>query len=262
MQVQTQPLEVKQAPVREEILKTKYLFLNSLKILKPGLILDVGSMDGSDSIRFRAMSPQSRIIAFEANPHNFLKMQSNPRVARLNIEVRNQLISSVAGAGKFYISKGAVAGSNSGNMGTSSSMLPTNSSDIAEEIEVPSIRLDEVIAGATTPTDWVALWIDVEGAGYEVLSSIERAKHQVAVLHIEVELAEFWVGQKLKNDVIKLANDLGMVLLAHSDNDKQQDLVLVNAQLLHDHSGSIKWTTLLTKWLGPASSRLFERFYT
>ena len=100
---------VKQNDAREKILKTKYLFLNLLRMFRPGLILDVGSMDGSDSMRFRRMSPQSKIIAFEANPYNYAKMQSNPHLAQMNIEVRNRLVSSKAEKGKFYISKGAIS---------------------------------------------------------------------------------------------------------------------------------------------------------
>lgn len=242
-----------------KVLKTKYLFLNLLKMFKPGLILDVGSMDGADSMRFRRMSPQSKIIAFEANPYNFSKMQSNPRLKEMSIEARNQLVSSKAEKGKFYISKGAVAGTNSGNMGTSSSMKPVNSSDVAEEIEVGTTRLDEVIASEASPAEWVAMWIDVEGAGYEVLSSVVGRKQQIALLHIEVELAEFWVGQKLKNDVVKLAHELGLVLMAQSPNDQQQDLVFVSETLLRERAGTVKWALWLTKWLGPASSRLLER---
>lgn len=228
-------------------------------MFRPGLILDVGSMDGSDSIRFRRMSPNSRIIAFEANPYNYTKMRGNPRLAELNIEVRNRLVSSKVGKGSFYISQGAVADKDSGNRGTSSSMKPMNSADVAEEIEVETTRLDEMIAEVSKESEAVALWIDVEGAAYEVLSSVMNAKKQICLLHIEVELVECWVGQKLKKDVIQLANELGLVLLARSNNEIQQDLVMINARLLQEHAKSVKLAMLLTKWLGPISSRLLEK---
>ena len=244
----------------EKILKTKYLFLNLLRIFKHGLILDVGSMDGSDSMRFRRMSALSKILAFEANPYNFAKMQANPHLAAMNIEVRNHLVSSKAEKGKFYISKGAVEGVNSGNMGTSSSIKPVNVADVAEEIEVATVRLDEVIAQEVASTVWVAMWIDVEGAAYEVLRSVGNAKQQIAFLHIEVELVEFWEGQKLKNDVVNLATELGLVLMARSVNDQQQDLVFINAKLLHERRGGVQLAMWFTKWLGPASSRLLEKF--
>ncbi len=251
--------DAKGAKSQEKILKTKYLFLNLLRMFRPAVIMDVGSMDGSDSIRFRHMSPRSRIIAFEANPYNYKKMLGNPRLSDLKIEVRNRLVSTKAEKGEFYISKGAVAGNNSGNMGMSSSMLPVNAEDVAEKIEVETTRLDEVIAEVSKESELVALWIDVEGAGYEVLSSVMAAKKQICLLHIEVELAEYWVGQKLKNDVIQLANELGLVLLARSDNETQQDLVFINARLLQERAKAVNQAMRLTKWLGPLSSRLLER---
>ena len=244
---------------QEKVFKVKYLFLNLLYMLKPKLILDVGSMDGADSIRFRHMSPQSKIIAFEANPYNYAKMKNNPYLSELNIDVRNRMVSSKEGKGIFYISKGALAGMDSGNMGTSSSMKSVNAEDVAEEIEVDTVRLDEVIGIELQPADWVAMWIDAEGAGYNVLSSAIGAKKQIALLHIEVELAEYWIGQKLKDEVIQLADELGLVLLARSKNDKQQDLVFINAQLLRDRASTIRKAMMFTKWLGPTSSRLLAK---
>ena len=250
---------VNQPLLQDKVLKTKYLFLNLLRIFRPSLILDVGSMDGSDSMRFRRMSPHSKIIAIEANPYHFSNMQCNEKLTSMNIEVRHKLASTEAVKGKFFITKGAVAGVIGGNMGTSSSLKPVDDSDVAEEIEVDTIRLDEVIAEAITPKDWVAMWIDVEGASFEVLSSVARVKQQVVLLHIEVELVECWCGQKLKNDVVQLARDMGLVLLARSNNDKQQDLVFINAKLLQGHSGVVRLATLMTKYLGPTSSRLLEK---
>lgn len=250
---------VNQPLLQGKVLKTKYLFLNLLRIFRPSLILDVGSMDGSDSMRFRRMSPLSKIIAIEANPYHFSNMQSNERLTSMNIEVRHRLASTEAVKGKFFITKGAVAGVVGGNMGTSSSLKPVDDSDVAEEIEVDTIRLDEVIAEAITPKDWVAMWIDVEGAAFEVLSSVARARQQIALLHVEVELVEFWCGQKLKDDVVKLVSDMGLVLLARSDNATQQDLVFINEKLLHEQAGGVRLAMNLAKWLGPASSRLLAK---
>ena len=52
----------------------------------------------------------------------------------------------------------------------------------------------------------------------------------------------------------------GLILLAGSDNDKQQDLVFINAKLLSERTTAVKFATFLAKWIGPASSRLLERF--
>jgi hypothetical protein len=63
------------APTRPSpaVLKTKYLFLILLHDLRRSIVLDVGSLDGADSLRFRAMLPDAKIFAFEANPYLYTK---------------------------------------------------------------------------------------------------------------------------------------------------------------------------------------------
>jgi FkbM family methyltransferase len=244
----------------ERILKTKYLFLNLLRLIKPDVVIDVGSLDGSDSIRFRLMSPQSKVIAFEANPYHYSNMQKCRQLADSQIEIRDRLISTTPEKGTFYISKGAVAGVIDGNMGTSSSLMPVNAMDVAEQIEVETTRLDKVISEVSSDTEWVALWVDVEGAAYDVLKSAMGVKKQIGLVHIEVELVEYWVGQKLKSDVLRLAEEFGLVLLASGSHEPQHDIVMINAQLLKGRTKAVKFAMLMTKWLGPASSRLLEKF--
>jgi hypothetical protein len=44
----------------------------------------------------------------------------------------------------------------------------------------------------------IALWIDVVGAGYQVLEGISETASNVLFIQIEVETIEIWKGQKLK----------------------------------------------------------------
>jgi len=57
-----EPLEL---PV---VLKTKYAYHALLWLLQPEVVLDVGSMDGSDSKRFRKLLARAEIVAFEGDP--------------------------------------------------------------------------------------------------------------------------------------------------------------------------------------------------
>jgi FkbM family methyltransferase len=238
------------------VLKTKYLFLNLLKFLQPNLILDIGSMDGSDSLRFRRMCPKSKIIAFEANPYNYQRMSEDINLKKAQITISSQLISNERNR-KFYISTDSV--SNFGNKGTSSTLKPVGSSDIYEEITLESSSIDEVIRENNSPNQSAALWIDVEGAAYDVLNSALTSKNQILLLHIEVELVEKWVGQKLKNNVIELAKALNLSLIACSSNESQQDLVFVNSSLLNERAAFIKFILFITKFLGPSSSKILEK---
>ncbi len=160
-----------------KILKTKYLFFNLLHFLKPRLILDVGSMDGSDSLRFRQMSPGSRIVAIEASPYNYQKMISSSRLSKAKVEVVNTLIASKEQQLTFHITHNSDVADGGGlNRGSSSLLEPIDKSTIVEKIELDAIRLDKFIKIIGGDQDDLALWIDVEGAGYDVLESIGDLK--------------------------------------------------------------------------------------
>jgi FkbM family methyltransferase len=249
--------------VREpKILKTKYLFFNLLHFLKPKLILDVGSMDGSDSLRFRQMSSGSRIIAIEASPYNYKKMISDYRLSKAGIEVVNTLIASDEKQLDFYITheSESVGGASSVNRGSSSLLEPLDKSSVVEKISLDAIRLDKYITVLGEQNNDLALWIDVEGAGYDVLESIGVLKKNISLLHIEVEITPKWVNQKLKPDLIELANQFNLVLLATSKNPDQQDLVFINKSLLEKHDSLVKLVVNLTKYIGPPSSRVLRYF--
>ena len=121
--------------------KTKYHFLNLIKILKPTHIFDVGSMDGADSLRFRGMTKSARIDAFEANPNNYALMAKDQKLHKKNINIHNILISEKTKS-DFYITKGTKTGE--GNRGNSSIRKPISGDNIAEKISLPSTSLERL----------------------------------------------------------------------------------------------------------------------
>ena len=236
--------------------KVKYLFLNLLRFTQPALILDIGSMDGSDSLRFRKMCPKSRILAFEANPYNYGKMLASTKLAQSKIEIHNRLVSNNT-LSEFYITKDSAKGV--GNLGSSSMRTPLNTELIQQKITLEAISLKQIISDNSTPTDSVAMWVDVEGAAYEVLESAKGCHDRISLLHVEVETVERWQNQKLKVDVIRLCEELGLKLAAQSDNPTQQDLVFIRRDLILQTSLAFKTALFVTKLLGPSSSRILER---
>ena len=69
------------------ILDTRHLFLKLLATLEVNVVCDVGSLNGADALRFRAMRPGADVYAFEANPHNERRMRADGRLARARIDV-------------------------------------------------------------------------------------------------------------------------------------------------------------------------------
>lgn len=236
------------------VVKTKYLFLILLYYLRPSLVLDIGSLDGADSLRFRKMLPDATIFAFEANPYLCKAMIDDPRLAAARINIVNCIVSPKKGVARFYISKDSASGQSSGNRGTSSLLRRSGDPDVAEVIELPTCAIDQYLGDAGS----AALWIDVEGAGYEVLSTAETVAEKVAVIHIEGELKPKWQNQKLKPDIANLAARLGFAFVAHSRNAEQQDMVFVNNGILKTRPELVRRALFLTRLHGP----FFARYLT
>jgi hypothetical protein len=103
--------------------------------------------------------------------------------------------------------------------------------------QVEAIRLDTFVAARSDLQAPFAVWVDVEGAAYEVLGGMEAIRSQVLFLHVEVETRQFWDGQHLKADVETLMAKLGFTCVARGPLDDQHDLVYIRNDALR----SISW---------------------
>jgi len=237
------------------IVKTKYLFLILLRILKPALVLDVGSLDGADSLRFRRMLPKASLLAFEANPYLYQNLIHNRAIQEAGISVINKAVCARDTDDiPFFVSPASVL--DMGNKGTSS----INRAALGDEqvqIMAKTTRLDEHIDASC---GGAALWIDVEGAAYEVLSTVQSRQSLVSLIHIETETKELWKNQRLKHDVVDLARSMGFEQIAQSSEGVQQDIVFVNRRALAERRLKIELAVLLSRISGPLFARVFEFF--
>ena len=120
------------------------------------------------------------------------------------------------------------------------------------------MRLDTFIQGLETVPESVALWIDVEGAAYEVLEGIEGICDRIKLIHVEVETEAFWEGQRLKADVEDLMHSMGFTTLARGRFEPQHDLVMVNADVFSKSPLRFKWT-LYSAWIFTNRLKIFSR---
>nr|MBU1486658.1 FkbM family methyltransferase [bacterium] len=218
-------------------LNTEILFLLLIKALRPELVCDVGSMDGIHARRFRQILPNSHIIAFEANPENVCSMQEDENIKKDRIEIEHKAVSNRNGILTFYVEHLPAEGGG-WRRGISSIRKRVTGSLGTTEVKIPSLRLDTFIKSLSAIFESVALWIDVEGAAFEVLESIEKIRNEVKVVHIEVETQEVWCGEKLKPEVETLMKQMDFIELARGFppplslgwSDFQHDLVFINGR--------------------------------
>lgn len=237
------------------VLKTKYAFHALLWLLEPDLVLDIGSMDGSDSKRFRKVLPRTDIVAFEGNPSNHGAMLEDREIARKRIRVVNSLVADTEGKRSFFIQR-PVAGAGHFNRGTSSLTRRDEDGAIAEEVRLDAVRIDSFLAREYSRSSNVALWVDVEGHAYLVLDGMCGAKDRVKLVHVEVETSQIWQDQKIEADVLRLATSMDLVPIARGAGTLQRDLILANRAWYEAKRLRVHCMLQLCRWSGPAVSKL------
>lgn len=129
-----------------------------------GHVIDVGASVGLHTIALaRAIGPQGRIDAFEAEPRliPYIKrtLASN---GLLQVNLHNRAVGSEDGETIFNVAK---------TIGHSSLFQLSDESEVQEQIQVPILRLDSAIP-AGTKIDLIKM--DVEGAEIDVLKGSAR----------------------------------------------------------------------------------------
>ena len=250
---------------KSRVLNTEILFQLLVKYLKPEIICDIGTLDASHSILMRHISKIPRIIAFEANPYNFKDILDRNIPEKENIEVHHKAVSNKADELIFFVQKYNNDAGQKWMAGTSSILQRNVGVGDTEEVTVDAVRLDhflnDIAPGINKNS--IALWVDVEGAGYEVLEGISEISHNVVFIQVEVETEEIWQGQKLKSDVLDLVIKLGFVEIGRGKHEKQHDLILINkAYLSKNKQKCIRLVRLavffyyIRKWGGHVLSNL------
>ena len=179
------------------------MFRSVLTFFRPELILDIGSRNGNDAQSFRHASPQSKIVAFEANPQLFDLMAKNSMLQKLNVKVEPFAISNEHGEAEFSIFNT--------ERGTGS-LKERTAGDSATRYRVQTRTLDELFGDE--PEKTAALWIDVEGHTYEVLQGAQRLLNRTLVIHAEVESHEIFQGQRLSSEVVDYLSAQGFEMIS------------------------------------------------
>jgi FkbM family methyltransferase len=237
------------------ILKTKYAFHALLWLLDPDVILDVGSMDGSDSKKFKRLTHNSEVFAFEANPDNYRAMCSDTELQNMGVQVVHQLVSNIPGNRSFYVQRPIIESAKF-NRGTSSAM-PSNREGVqTEEVHIEAVRIDTFLSNIYPDLKSAAMWVDVEGHAYEVLESLREVRDRTYLIHVEVETRVVWPEQKIESDILKLASSMGFVLVARGAHDVQRDLILIKESWYNAHRRKISLLLHISKLAGPILSKI------
>jgi FkbM family methyltransferase len=134
------------------------------RFVRPGAtVIDVGANIGYNTIHAaRLTGPRGRVVAVEPTPDNLEVLRRNVAAAGLeNVVVEPVAAGQAAGTHRFFV-RGPRSAVNS-------LFAESCYASVTDVIEVPVVRLDELVGGAAE-----VVKIDVEGAELDVLRGMTR----------------------------------------------------------------------------------------
>lgn len=161
--------------------------------LREALIVDIGANEGAFSGAVLAVAPQARIVAAEPAPGPRGRMQRRLG-SRPNVEILDVAVSDVTGTATFHLT---AHDHNSSLQSPRAEMQATIDPGWAplDEIEVRTMRLDELVAGRTVDV----LKIDVQGSEMDVLRGGEAALSQARSVLLEMNFISQYQGDATFN---------------------------------------------------------------
>jgi FkbM family methyltransferase len=210
----------------------------------PKIILDIGACEGEDSIRYKRLFPQARIIAFEPNTSNVEKLSRNLKYFECDdIEIMPYALSSSDGTASMHISSGRPEGlpkTTDWDWGNKSSSLLKPSALMTKfhswlrfdtEVRVPTRRLDSVLTElGIKRVDFIHM--DVQGAELMVLQGSVDILPSVACIWLEVGTEAIYEHQPSAAKTQKFLEGIGFIRLMEVLTEGSGDHFYINPQCL------------------------------
>jgi FkbM family methyltransferase len=204
-----------------------------IRAVNPRVTLELGAHAARFSRAVRAALPKVQVHAFEANPYTHARFL--PEVQAAGVLYHQLALGEEVGDAVFKVARrrggeelGPTRGSNS---------LRTKALDIEyEDAPVRMTTVDAFVDAQGLAGQPTALWIDVEGCAFEVLTGARRTLEDVLLLMVEVEDRQFWIDQKTAPKVKRLLFQSGFIPVARDFEFKSQyNMIFMRPALYERH---------------------------
>lgn len=223
------------------IIKDSSLKKDLLKLFKKNdklIVLDIGSCEGEESIRYSRIFPFSYIYAFEPLPKNQIHIEENIIKYKVqNIKLIPFAVSDEDGESEFNVSSGHPQNFSNdldwdfGNK--SSSLLPpdiTNNPSwlsFEKKIKVKIITLASFLKeNKINEVDFIHM--DVQGAELKVLKGSKEHIKTIKAIWLEVADVELYKNQPLRVDIETFMKSNGFDLIKSEFEGKVGDQLYLN----------------------------------
>lgn len=208
------------------------LFYSLAQAIAPDVILEIGSRDFMDGLKIKSSSPSSTVFAFEANPENFSEHIKNIDDTIFPMPIA---LGERNGIETIKVPKYASRALNATQQQRGiASILQRDELGEFIEYEVPMMTLNTFMSNFSHDCSNFAMWIDVEGYAYQVVSGASRELMEKCMfIKVEVEDVGYWNNQRLSGDMRDFMTQNQFTEIANCDRGlKQYDILFVNNLIL------------------------------
>lgn len=187
--------------------------------IEPKTILDIGSFDGGDAIRFKQRFPDARVVAFEADPDCFVTLSRNAKP--FGVECVHAAVCDRDGEVDWYQSyDGPREIGSQGSIYRHSAEYKQRYGFVRQSLvpmKVGGARVDGFCHKAGI-AEIDIVQIDVEGAEYEVIVGFGAMLPKL--LYIEAVNSGGWVGARKISDLHRYLSRAGYLLAGDFFSDR------------------------------------------
>lgn len=210
----------------------------------PHVILDIGACEGEDSIRYKRLFPDAKVIAFEPNTKNLEKIEKNLKSLDVHgVHVLPYALSSLNGTAEMHISSGSpkeFPDSSDWDYGNKSSSLLKPSALMTKfhswlrfdaTLSVPTRRLDSVLSElGIDAVDFIHM--DVQGAELMVLEGGAKILPSVACIWLEVGTEAIYEDQPSAAKTQEFLEAIGFIRIMEVLTQGSGDHFYINPTIL------------------------------
>ena len=219
------------------------LFFLIQEEVKPKISIEVGANSAEFSKKIKQDQTDIKSWAFEANPYvhkHYADSLQNAGVEYINAAITNKIGKTRFLIQEAYLNNGEWDGKRINRIIGNNSLLIRDQDDVlysAPKIDCHTLDGFFIDSGILNSNDTVCIWIDVEGATEQVLSSSNKTLKQADSIFIEVEDFKFWQDQWLAEDVIKFLVSQDFIPIARDyEYEKQNNYIFIKSKLMDNNN--------------------------